>query len=95
LSSNHGRAPQQKHSIREISFLAKMQKMSDDVAESNERNIQLLLNQLTAEIFVNLSDKLFKEIDSVEVLEIVQTTIYDKAVLDQQQNPAPGQAHAC
>jgi hypothetical protein len=85
-ASNHGRAPQQKHSISEISFLAKMQKMSDDVAESKEKNIQLILNQLTAENFVNLCDELFNE-----VLEIVQTTTYDKAVLDQQQNPAPGQ----
>jgi hypothetical protein len=38
-----------------------------------------------------LCDKLYREIDSVEALEIVQTKIYDKAVLDQQQNPAPGQ----
>ena len=95
MPSIRGRAPQQKHSISEISFLAKMQKMSDDVAERKKKNIQLILNQLgsslTAEIFVNLCDELFKEIDSVEVLEIVQTTIYDKAVLDQQQNPAPGQ----
>ena len=90
-ASNHGRAPQQEHSISENSFIAKMQKMSDDVAERKKKNIQLILNQLTAENFVNLCDELFKEIDSVEVLDIVQTAIYDKAVLDQQQNPAPGQ----
>ena len=65
--------------------------MSDDVAEREKKNIQLNLNQLTAENCEKLCDELFKEIDSLEVLEIVQTKIYDKAVLDQQQNPAPGQ----
>ncbi len=74
-----------------------MQKMSDDVAERKKKDIQLILNQLTAEgfrprpPFEMVCDKLFKEIDSLEVLEIVQTKIYDKAVLDHQQNPAPGQ----
>lgn len=87
------RAPQQKHSISENSFIAKMekQKMSDDVVEKKKKNIQLILNQLTSENFQKLCEKLYKEIDCVETLEIVQTKIYDKAVLDQQQNPAPGQ----
>ena len=68
-----------------------MQKMSDDVAERKKKNIQLILNQLTAENFLELCEKLYLEIDSIEALEIVQTKIYDKAVLDQLQNPAPGQ----
>jgi hypothetical protein len=78
------------HVPSENSFVAKMQKMTDDV-EKKKKSIQLILNQLTAENFAKLCEKLYKEIDSVEALEIVQTKIYDKAVLDQQQNPAPGQ----
>jgi hypothetical protein len=90
-SVSSSRVPQQKHCISENSFVAQMQKMSADGVEKKKKNIQLILNQLTSENFEKLCEKLYKEIDSVEVLEIVQTKIYDKAVLDQQQNPAPGQ----
>jgi translation initiation factor 4G len=78
------------HVPSENSFVAKMQKMTDDI-EKKKKSIQLILNQLTAENFVKLCEKLYTHIDSIEALEIVQTKIYDKAVLDQQQNPAPGQ----
>jgi hypothetical protein len=79
------------HVPSENSFVAKMQKMTDD-SERKKKSIQLILNQLTSENFVKLCEKLYTHIDSVEALEIVQTKIYDKAVLDQQQNPAPGQS---
>ena len=82
--------PRPVHVPGENSFVAKMSKMTDE-GEKKKKNIQLILNQLTAENFQKLCDKLYREMDSVEALEIVQTKIYDKAVLDQQQNPAPGQ----
>jgi hypothetical protein len=78
------------HVPSENSFVATMQKMTDGM-EKKKKKIQLILNQLTAENFNKLCEKLYQEIDSIEALEIVQTKIYDKAVLDQQQNPAPGQ----